>query len=447
MSASRASSVHRRPLGLALRLCWGDLIVGEHFLHPGRPAAFSVGSAEGVDFAMSDSKLGAPRFEAVTATPHGFELHFTARMRGVVLRRGEQLALDQLIESGHVEHDGARYRVGLDPEDSAWIDLGGVSLEVRFQPVPRTVRVPLEGRVDFRALNVLLVVFSAAAFFAISADLYEGYSDGSDEEPRGASARIAQLVLRPAPTPQPAALQSRLATAEGAAPVEPAPSTTRSPPTPRRGRSPGGGARAMVAQLFGGGGGGALAALLGPGGFGGALANAATNLVGWVGRPDGMPLRGSGEAGGPGGDLARIGGIATGGRGRGGSRPYLEGRLRRFVTCDVMCLDQATASAPDVIGDYDKELIRKVIQRNRNQIRYCYENELIRSPSLAGKVVVRFAVSPAGAVVNAQVSESTAGNAGLEGCVSSRVSSWVFPAPRGRGLVVTYPFLFRQTAQ
>jgi TonB family protein len=98
------------------------------------------------------------------------------------------------------------------------------------------------------------------------------------------------------------------------------------------------------------------------------------------------------------------------------------------------------------MGSLDKELIRQVIHRNRNQIRYCYESQLTRFPKLHGKVAVKFVISAAGTVASSNVAQSDVGNAELETCVAGRVRTWQFPKPKGGGIViVTYPFVFTQS--
>jgi TonB family protein len=101
-----------------------------------------------------------------------------------------------------------------------------------------------------------------------------------------------------------------------------------------------------------------------------------------------------------------------------------------------------------VMGSLDKELIRQVIHRNRNQIRYCYESQLTRFPKLSGKVAVKFVISASGTVASSQVAQSTVSNAELETCIAGRVQTWIFPKPKGGGVViVTYPFILKQSGE
>src|SRR5262249_4569178 len=101
-----------------------------------------------------------------------------------------------------------------------------------------------------------------------------------------------------------------------------------------------------------------------------------------------------------------------------------------------------------VMGSLDKELIRQVIHRNRNQIRYCYETQLTRYPKLAGKVAVKFVISATGSVVSSQIAQSTVNNGELETCIAGRVHTWIFPKPRaGRLSTSPYPFILKKSGK
>jgi hypothetical protein len=92
----------------------------------------------------------------------------------------------------------------------------------------------------------------------------------------------------------------------------------------------------------------------------------------------------------------------------------------------------------------DKELIRKVINGHRDQIRFCYELALQQTPALAGKVSVQFAVGISGGVGAARVAESTARSEALSDCLVSRVRTWQFPVGKqGNAYRVSYPFVFK----
>lgn len=156
----------------------------------------------------------------------------------------------------------------------------------------------------------------------------------------------------------------------------------------------------------------------------------------------GMGLRG----GGPGGGGQGIGTMGTGSigtRGRGsGEAGYGtgEGGLGKKSDRDITM----TQGTPDVSGSLDPEIIRRVVRENSAAIRYCYEKELQSTPGLAGKIAVKWTISPQGRVTTATVVETLMKNRNVENCLASRVRNFVFPEPKGGGnVVVTFPFVFR----
>lgn len=83
------------------------------------------------------------------------------------------------------------------------------------------------------------------------------------------------------------------------------------------------------------------------------------------------------------------------------------------------------------------------MKRHRNQIRYCYQRELVKEPALAGRIVVKFTIGKDGTVSAASTKSSTMGNAAVETCVLGRFLRMSFPEPTGGGIViVSYPFVF-----
>lgn len=98
---------------------------------------------------------------------------------------------------------------------------------------------------------------------------------------------------------------------------------------------------------------------------------------------------------------------------------------------------------PIILGALDRSLIDEVIKRHMNQIRYCYQRELTKNPSLGGKIVIKFVIAKDGSVSSASVKNSSMGNSAVESCISGRFMRMQFPEPKGGGIViVSYPFLF-----
>ncbi|MBZ4421462.1 TonB family protein [Myxococcus sp. RHSTA-1-4] len=181
--------------------------------------------------------------------------------------------------------------------------------------------------------------------------------------------------------------------------------------------------------------------VFGPGGFGTGLNNALGGLKGGAAMGDAQGVGGLGSRGtgtGGGGTALGIGGLGTQGTGRGagGSGGIDLGGRGKSIT-------KVIPGKTTVVGGLDKDVIAKVIRRHQGEIKYCYESELNKNPSLAGKVAVAFTIDPTGAVSDATVSESTLNNAKAEQCMLSRIRRWKFPEPKGGGVVaVTYPWLF-----
>ncbi|QDE69866.1 hypothetical protein BHS09_24400 [Myxococcus xanthus] len=465
-AAARVRTVRRTkssgPLGVGLRFAWGDQRVGEFFLAPGRKGAFVVGSAAGVDFVMGDARLGAPTFDAVRSDGQSFTVRFTAKMKGELTRKGETLDLKAVIESGKASHEGDAYSLTLDADDFVWVDLGGVTLEVAFQPVPKRVVVPLGEAVDYTALNIFLVLFFIATAFVITAMNRTGAGDEYADELSTDNARIAKLIIKPPETQKNKFLErlnqqkeqkksgemaAKNRGDEGQMGKKEAPKTNNRT-APKGDPNKKDEARALTAKIFGGGKGG-ISTVFGKSGLGGDLKSAMGNMFGAKagnsGGFGGMGLRGTSGGGGGTGDTIGIGGIGTKGRG-GGTGTYGSGVgvLGGKQSVDV----GITSSDPEVMGSLDKELIRQVIHRNRGQIRYCFESLLNRFPKLGGKVAVKFVIAGNGTVASSSVAQTTAGNAELETCVAGRVRTWKFPEPKGGGVVVvTYPFIFKQSGE
>jgi TonB family protein len=447
------------PVGIEIRLLWGDQMVGEYFLGPGKPKRFTVGSAEGVDFEMGDGKLGAPSFVVVTMDGASATLRFTSSMRGEYQRRsGEEImTLEEARRRGVASEEGGVLAVTLSHEDFAWVDLGGVVAEVFFQPAPRPVAAPWGESVDFTALNIFLVMFFLAALFGITAANRQAEGEAFDDELNTNQARIAKLLIKPPESqknPILARYEKEKATGQMAASKKgdegkmgvkanaPARNTRTAPRGDPSNKDQ---ARMLLAKVFGGASTGGISTVFGHQGLGGELKSAMGGMFGAAPGDaaglGGMGLRGSGSGGGGLANSIGIGAIGTRGKG-GGSDSYGSGVGVLTAKKDVDI--GITSSDPVVMGSLDKELIRKVIHDHRSQIKFCFESQLNRFPKLQGKVMVKFVITGEGHVQRSEVVDSTVGNPEMETCVANKVKLWEFPKPKGGGIVlVTYPFIFK----
>ena len=157
----------------------------------------------------------------------------------------------------------------------------------------------------------------------------------------------------------------------------------------------------------------------------------------------GLGLRGTGRGGGGTGEgTIGLGNLGTIGHGAGGGSGSGYGRGAGGFSGRSARVPQIRSGAADVRGSLSKEVIRRVIRRHINEVRFCYEQELNSRPDLEGRVTVSFIISPTGAVQSSTVAASTLGNQRVEGCIASAVRRWGFPQPEGGGIVVVnYPFM------
>ncbi|HYH95039.1 adventurous gliding motility protein GltG [Hyalangium sp.] len=453
----RRSKAHG-PLGVSLSFVWGDQRVGEFFLPPSEKKSFSVGTAEGVDFVMGDSRLGSPKLEVLRTDGQTYTVCFTGKMKGELIRNAETLDLEAVIESGKASHEDSAYTLALDPDDVFWVDLGGVAMEVCFQPVPKRVHVPLSDSVDYRALNILLVMLFAGSMFVIGAANRTGGDEAFADELYGDHERLTKLVIKP-PEPKPNRFLAQLndqkvrqqqkqqpaqASNEPKKPIRktPVPSKASSSPS-----NPKATAQHMVKDLFGGKG-KSVAALFGGPGANRELQNAISNVRNVVAGQGGLgglvTKDGPGGPGGPGSTIG-LGGIFTPGRAS-GDKDYGQ----KVGLGDKVSVDPAISPVEFKVneGSLDRELVRKVIQDNKSQIRACFESLLNQYPDLSGKVQTQFTIGASGQVLESKVSQSSTGSKELDTCVASRVRLWQFPKPKGGGIVVvSYPFLFKQAGR
>lgn len=158
----------------------------------------------------------------------------------------------------------------------------------------------------------------------------------------------------------------------------------------------------------------------------------------------GLGLRGTGRGGGGTGEgtigLGNIGTIGHGGGGGDGSGYGSGAGGFRGRSARVPRIRPGNA---DVHGSLSKEVIRRVVQRHLNEIKFCYEQQLSQRPDLRGRVVAAFIIAADGRVQSASVRESDLGSPPAESCIAQAIQRWSFPAPEGGGIVVvnSYPFV------
>ncbi|RKI74219.1 energy transducer TonB, partial [Corallococcus sp. AB049A] len=190
-------------------------------------------------------------------------------------------------------------------------------------------------------------------------------------------------------------------------------------------------------KLLGGkgpGGGDAIADVLGSAGSG---ANVAEALAGAT--AGGALTAGSGGGNGianpqgdTGGKMAGIGATQTSGAGT-----VNTGQKQ------VVKVPQVADSIPEVdSAEVKPRDLARFIQSRKASIQRCYENGLKRDPSLKGKVMVRFELTPQGRASNVEVDESTLRSDEVINCIKTTMRAWTFPFKPSDDVPVSYPFIF-----
>lgn len=181
-----------------------------------------------------------------------------------------------------------------------------------------------------------------------------------------------------------------------------------------------------------GSGGGALEDVLGNSAgaedIGAALAGA-----GGVGVATSDALGAGGPKGGGSGQVAGIGDLGTSGG----------GNVNLGAHKDVAVKGRVTDSTPDVdSSDVDPGAVARYVKMRIKAIQSCYEKELKRNPTLKGKVVVRFSITPSGRVGSVDIEENSLGNEAVGSCIRTYIRGWVFPFHPEDEVPVAYPFVF-----
>lgn len=420
------------PPAMRVAMVFGGSVIAERTLDS--PRDVYLGDAPGAALPLPHGAIDAESLTLLEPTVDGgWALRLHPRMGGALWRDGQRVAVSQLDAN----------RIVLGDADYGVITLGGVAFF--FQ---RVGAAPAIGR-RWLALDP-----SAYASLGLSTFLHL------------AALLLLFLAQREAPTPMIGELPADLLRqflvtppVELTPPAEPiasaddgfqeAPGSVEGELTPEPGqrartsRRPSTETRTSRAPR-----GSLLEAIVGPDGNGNALAAATEGLniagiidgarVGSTGGGDGFGLRGNGD--GPrsgGGDRfgAGDGNTRVGGDGpRRGPRRGPRQRVERRV--------RIPRGDPIVDGTYPPERIQRVVMRNRMQIRYCYENELQRIPTLRGTVRMSWRIGGDGRATSVRVAQSTLRNARVEGCIVRQVRRWRFPPPdNGQRVGVNYPFM------
>ena len=436
---------------LQVRQLWGDQMLGvQHFLDG---VQVTIGEAQKNFFHVYDAEVGARHVLAVSKGEQ-FELRVPASAGVFVTRNGDVRSKETLRAEGKLTAAQGEHVYSLGLHERAEVSLGTLAFVVRFvKPSPVMAVNRLEAA-DFTWFKIASITLLAAGAFVAAMVLMPRSDAPTQDDILQSQQRVAKLLIAPQ---KPIDMKRFKKTAdegekakgeEGKFGKEEAKQAEADPSKPgtsivnknKREQD-----RKVVGQV------GLLGAMkglkagasdvFGPGGLGTGINSALGGLKSGAGMGDAQGVGGLGSRGkgsGGGGAGLGMGGLGTQGDGRGvgGSGGIdLSGRGKTIT--------KIVPGKTTVVGGLDKDVIAKIIRSHQNEIKYCYETELNKDPSLAGKVAVAFTIDPAGGVAEASVTETTLNNSAAEACMLSRIRRWKFPEPKGGGVVaVTYPWLF-----
>jgi TonB family protein len=439
---------------LQVAMLWGDSILEVQHFRDAVPV--TIGDGKKNFFNVFASGVGARHVLAVSQGDK-VELRVPAGAGVIVTTQGDVRTKQALRASGQlatsVADKGQVLTLGL--HDRAEVSFGTVAFVVRYVKPSPALKVNTLDEADFTYFKIACITLLAAAAVIVAMLLTPRSQIASADDILQDQQRVAKFLIKPEKKIEVKKLQlagveegAKAKDEEGkfgkqeAKKQEADPSKPGTPVVDKTKREKD---RQVVGKVgllgaFKGLKGGA-SDVFGPGGLGTGINNSLGGLKSGAGVGDaqgvgGLGSRGSGSGGG--GTALGIGGLGTQGNGRGtGGHGGIDLGGKGKATTRII------PGKTTVVGGLDKDVIAKIIRQHQNEIKYCYESELNKNPSLAGKVAVAFTIDPTGAVADASVTESTLGNSTAESCMLSRIRRWKFPEPKGGGVVaVTYPWLF-----
>ncbi|MCK6522918.1 AgmX/PglI C-terminal domain-containing protein [Myxococcota bacterium] len=353
---------------------------------------------------------------------------------------GRTLSLNEALAEGRAElEEEGLVRLRLQDGEQAVVDLGPFLIIARRSRPARRVVAP-----TLRPEPALVVTTLTSMFLGGLAGLYALMAP-----PRPVSevielpSHVAALLLQvppETPTPEPVKAQDRPRDAgEKAAKKE----GKRGDPDARLARARAEGRERDVAVVNSAGvlGAWSEAGLESGSGLPGALSAGISGLSGPKGAQRGTGLGDRGKDFGGGGrafdgDGVNTSGLCDGGDCRRGQDASFGEKVEGSMVPDPT--EVMFIGVP-----MDRALIDRVIKQNMNRLRYCYQRELTKDPTLGGKVVVKFSIDKSGGVSSAAIKSSSLNNSAVESCMTKSFMSFKFPEPKGGGVViVSYPFLF-----
>lgn len=428
-----------------------------------------VGSAENNDVVVA-SQASPHRLQLFQVIGNDYILNFTESMSGrVTLAAGVQ-ELQHLRASGAARNAGTHWQVKLNDASRGKISFGGVTLLFQFVPQPVAQprpQLPAAARGAF-AKNIDWT-YTAFAMFSFMVHFgFVVYLESADWAPDATLNQVpddvARMIFSEPPPPDAPEIEPEMSevadTAEASSPESARPEAppqarprasedTAPAPAPSEDRAAriAEAATAQAEQLllgaFGSSADAAIQDVLAGGAVTGDAASVLEQAAGVTNATAaaGSVLRlrdGGGRDSGEGreiGTLAVAGGNHTADAQHEGAavqEAQVHGRME-FRDDDI----ESNGS------EFDVDVVVRMIRMRMGAIRACYEIELRRTPTLAGRVLVAFAVQPTGSVSGVHAVENSTGSDALAACATNTVRRFRFPTgPTGGNAQFQFPFVF-----
>ncbi len=440
-----------------------------------RSPHFTLGEGAGVNVPLPRATLPLGRFPLVQAAGGGYSLHFTEEMTGDVTIGAERMELSALVTAGYARPAPGVPRTFIYPISGAArikVDHGKNTFLVTSASLPREMKTSFLSRWDWQTQSANILSFTTHAMvlflvFSVPPDPGLLNTDRFNTDNR----RVKLLIKPPETAVDEHAWLKKKREESGGGQKAKGPEGKMGTPKAQKTRgkvaikgpkdnpSPMFAKRiaeetaqkAGVLGMLAASSNSTLAHLFGRDN---ALGNETIDAMGGIIGDDvgptygvgGLGIIGTGRRGGGINDGISFGTLNTRrgpgfGHGPGGIGKGWRDKLppRKPGQGPV-----AKMGPPRVEGGLDKAIIRRVVRQHLNQVKFCYQKELIANPDLYGRAVVKFTIMPTGQVMSAIMKESSLGNRKVERCITHAIRRWLFPKPNGKGIVVvSYPFVFR----
>lgn len=435
---------------------------------------FTLGTTEDATVKVPEGALPVAKFPLVRSTGNDYEMLFTAQMTGEMQLGGKNIQLSDLTSSGQARPSsevGGAFAMTVPNEARINVKLGDTMFAINSVAKPRTYPVPFT--VDWGTQSYTIGAFAIvglfmALMFSVPPDPKSLSLDAFMNDQRLAKFLVKPEEQKPEEIPDWLKKQQKEQENSGGKRAKESEGkmgkkdsnqknkifAIKGPPTNTdiklaKEAAKDAALKSGVLGILKGGQTGALASIFGRDSALGRDANDA--LGGLVGTEvgdaygaGGFGLVGAGQGGGGTGEgTIGLGNLGTIGRGSGAPGGGMYGSKAGQLKGRKAGAPEVVPGTAEVRGSLDKELIRRIIRRHINEVKFCYEKELTRMPNLEGRVMIQFTISPTGAVAASFVQSSTMNNPTVEQCIAAAVRRWEFPKPQGGIVIVTYPFVLK----